>query len=234
MQENLTLAGTAAFIDGTGNMLANRIVGTAGANSLNGWGGADTLVGGAGDDTYYVDSAGDVVLESSGGGVDWIVADVTRALGVEQENLLLAGTAAVDGSGNELANTILGNEAANVLEGGLGADTLAGGAGNDSFVIRAAAHSSASAWDSILDFAQGDRIDLSQLDGNVASAAVVEDFSFIGGAGFGADATAQLRYTFDSGTGTLMLYGSNDADGLAEIAIEIHGVTALSAADFIF
>lgn len=51
------------------------------------------------------------------------------------ENLVLGGTAAINGTGNDLANTLTGNGAANTLNGGLGADTLVGGAGNDTYVI---------------------------------------------------------------------------------------------------
>ena len=47
------------------------------------------------------------------------------------ENLTLTGTAALNGTGNELDNIIIGNSGANVLTGGDGADTLNGGAGAD-------------------------------------------------------------------------------------------------------
>ena len=47
------------------------------------------------------------------------------------ENLTLIGTAAINGAGNDLANTINGNSANNRLDGGGGADNMAGGAGDD-------------------------------------------------------------------------------------------------------
>ena len=43
----------------------------------------------------------------------------------------LAGTAAINGTGNALANTITGTPAANAIDGGAGADTLSGADGND-------------------------------------------------------------------------------------------------------
>jgi Ca2+-binding RTX toxin-like protein len=53
------------------------------------------------------------------------------AAGVEK--LVLLGSV-VNGTGNELANTITGNAANNVLDGKAGADTLQGGLGNDTLV----------------------------------------------------------------------------------------------------
>ena len=47
------------------------------------------------------------------------------------ENLTLTGAAAIDGTGNGLANLIIGNSAANVLRGFGGNDTLTGLGGND-------------------------------------------------------------------------------------------------------
>jgi len=44
---------------------------------------------------------------------------------------VLTGGAAVNGTGNELANRLTGNAAANTLSGRAGRDTLDGGAGND-------------------------------------------------------------------------------------------------------
>ena len=131
--ENLTLTGSAA-INGNGNDLANTITGNAAANVLDGKAGNDTLMGGLGNDTYVVDSAGDEVEEEGGGGTDLIRSSVTYELPDEVENLTLTGTAAINGSGNELANTLTGNAAANLLEGELGNDSLKGGAGNDTLV----------------------------------------------------------------------------------------------------
>jgi Ca2+-binding RTX toxin-like protein len=47
------------------------------------------------------------------------------------EDLVLTGTGAIDGNGNQSNNLILGNDNNNVLVGREGSDTLTGGAGND-------------------------------------------------------------------------------------------------------
>jgi len=140
--ENLTLTGTAA-IDGTGNDLnnvltgntaANTLTGGAGNDTLNGGAGADTLIGHLGNDIYVVDNAGDVVVENAGEGTDTVQSYINYTLGAELENLTLVGTAAINGTGNDLNNVLTGNTAANTLTGGAGNDTLNGGAGADTLI----------------------------------------------------------------------------------------------------
>ena len=132
--ENLTLTGT-ANINATGNTLANTLTGNAGDNVLNGGTGADTMAGGLGNDTYVVDNTGDVVTEGSNAGTDLVQSSITYTLGSNLENLTLTGTAAINGTGNTLANVLTGNSGNNVLNGGSGADTMIGGAGNDTYVV---------------------------------------------------------------------------------------------------
>ncbi len=123
--EYLTLTGTAA-VNGTGNALNNILNGNTGANVLDGGAGADTMSGDAGDDTYVVDNVGDTVTENASAGVDTVQSSITYTLGANVEHLTLTGTAAINGTGNSLANVLTGN---------IGANVLAGGAGNDAYVV---------------------------------------------------------------------------------------------------
>jgi Ca2+-binding RTX toxin-like protein len=143
--ENLTLSG-ASSINGTGNTLnnvmmgntaSNTLSGDAGNDQINGGLGSDNMIGGTGNDTYWVDVATDIVTETSTltTEIDRINSAVDFNLavnGVNVEQLILTGTIAKNGFGNDSNNSITGNTLNNSLTGLLGNDTLFGGSGNDS------------------------------------------------------------------------------------------------------
>ena len=114
-----------------GNDGADTLIGGAFDDSLNGGSGADRMVGGRGDDSYAVDNVGDVIVEYAGEGTDSVYAFISYTLGSNVENLRLAGTDAINGTGNELANVLNGNAGANTLAGMGGDDVIFGGDGND-------------------------------------------------------------------------------------------------------
>ncbi len=120
-----------------GDELLDRMTGGGGDDMLNGGGGPDTMRGGAGNDTYQVDNGGDVVDEVSPGsdGSDTVIAFISYTLGTDVEALQLSGTAAINGTGNALANSLIGNAAANVLNGSFLGDLMRGLGGNDVYVV---------------------------------------------------------------------------------------------------
>ena len=234
----------------------DRLEGGAGDDWLNGGTGADILVGGAGDDTYVVDHADDQVQEAAGQGSDSLHSSVSRTLGEHQEHLSLSGTAALRGTGNALDNRLIGNSAGNLLrglegndnlngqegddrlDGGAGDDRLRGGEGRDllrggsgadrfEFVAFFELGLSGRPEEVIEDFTPGqDRLDLSALDADVATAA---DDAF--------DAILDDRAAFTR-AGQLkledeVLYGNVDGDEAADFAITLTGVDRLSLADLI-
>jgi Ca2+-binding RTX toxin-like protein len=107
--------------------------GGSGDDTLDGGTGEDSLVGGAGDDFYIIDATGDTISELFNEGTDIIESSVSYTLGNNIEKLTLANLeSALNGIGNNLANSINGNNFNNLLVGGAGNDTLRGSYGIDS------------------------------------------------------------------------------------------------------
>ncbi|KQT50104.1 hypothetical protein ASG52_08555 [Methylobacterium sp. Leaf456] len=231
--ENLTLTGT-GHINGTGNSIANVIVGNGGNNILNGMGGADRMIGGAGSDTYTVDNVGDRAVETSGAaGIDTVYASVSFSLGgSELENMVFIGTGNLNGTGNSIANNMKGNTGANVLNGGLGNDTLTGLAGKDTFVFSTAL--GAGNVDRITDFsAADDTIQLSKSIVTALSAGTLAEGAFKELSVAGAKVDGDDRILYNKTTGAL----SYDADGSGSKAAVQFAVidtnVALTHADFL-
>jgi Ca2+-binding RTX toxin-like protein len=219
----------------TGNALNNLVYAGTGNNNLNGSGGGrDTLTYGAG-----VSGTRGVTVN-----LELTTTQVTGGSGSDR----ITGFENLTGSRN--ADRLTGNAVANVLDGGAGTDTLIGGAGNDrlagsagrdilnggtgsdvfDFNLASDSGLTATTWDTIAGFVRGqDKIDVSTID--ASTAAGNGTFSFIGSTSF--TAAGQLRYVYNSSTGKGVLSGNTDADGSAEFAIELIGVTALSAADLV-
>jgi Ca2+-binding RTX toxin-like protein len=194
--ENLTAIGGGGHFIGTGNGMANVMMGRFGTDVLSGGAGNDTLYGNLGDDHLF-GNAGNDLLDGSIG-VDWLYGGTGQdtLLGGGSRDVLhgedghdsLDGGADADvlhgGAGND---TLKGGGGNDRLNGGLGADKLYGGEGSDVFVFTSVMDSTASARDTVLNFARGiDKIDLSAIDadatraGNQAFHAVDDGMIFAG------------------------------------------------------
>jgi Ca2+-binding RTX toxin-like protein len=266
--ENLTLTGSAP-INGTGNTLGNVIYGNsadnvlngaagndtlyggAGNDTLNGGAGADTMAGGLGNDIYYVENPLDLVSEALNAGTDKVLASVNHALRGNVENLTLIGAAAINGTGNTLANILYGNSANNVLAGlagndtlsaGLGDDVLRGGAGNDILAGGAGADSflffeapGAANADRITDFVSGtDKLKLD--DAAYAGIGVLGSFAaadprFHAGAGLTAGTEVDDRVIYSSSTGNLYYDADGSGAEVSQLIATLQGAPTLAASD---
>ncbi|MFK0271955.1 calcium-binding protein, partial [Pseudomonas asiatica] len=155
--ERVTLLG-AAHLNGTGNALANTLVGNSGNNQLDGGDGADVLQGGAGNDTLLGGAGNDSLAggdgndmldggagnDSMAGGAGddlYLVAQagdsISEAAGAGSDTVrtAIAYTLGANLENLELTGTAnlagTGNALDNRLTGNSGRNTLNGGAGND-------------------------------------------------------------------------------------------------------
>jgi Ca2+-binding RTX toxin-like protein len=245
--EDLVLTGTAA-LNGAGNENINYIYGNAASNVLDGRAGADVLTGGGGNDVYFVDNGGDKVVETAGAGTDTVRSSVTYTLSANVENLALMGGAAIDATGNALANGLSGNGAANTLSGlggndnlsagagndrlfgGTGNDRLDGGGGADDFVFDTALNASSNV-DSIVNFTPADdsvRLSRSVFTA-VAAGTLAADAFHVGTAA----ADAEDRIVYNQGTGQIFYDADGSGAGAAILFAAVAAGTVLTSADFI-
>jgi Ca2+-binding RTX toxin-like protein len=224
--ENLLLLATGAA-NGTGNNLNNVIDAAAGNNILNGGAGIDTL-------SYAFATAavtanlGLTTAQATGGSGSDTLLNFENLTGSNFHDKLTGNALANTLSGGAGNDTLAGGAGNDLLIGGTGLDMLYGGTGADTFDFNALNEMGlgAALRDVIGDFktSEGDKIDLSTLDANLATAAN-DAFSFIGASAFSSNATGQLRFAGG------VLYGSTDADTAAEFEIQLVGVSNLQTAD---
>ncbi len=125
------------------------------------------------------------------------------------------------GGGHDLLS---GGAGVDTLNGGAGNDVLSGGAGDDVFQV------SSNPWgDTILDFGDGDVIDLSTMDAN-AELAGMQAFTFIGSAALAK--AGDLGVYFDVANKITHVSADLNGDGKGDIDIVLKGLVNLGAADF--
>jgi serralysin len=238
-----------------GNSAANVLNGGAGVDTLSGGAGNDTYVIDTKLDDI-IEAAGaaggvdTVVIVSA------LVND-TYAMAANLENSIINTGGNFNVSGNELGNLILGNEFSNIilgyfgddtlngglgndslsgglgndiLNGGVGADLLSGGTGDDKFVFSALADlgKSLGTSDSILDFTNGDKIDLTAIN-DFMKATTGRSLSFVEEM---ADPTVSLQGTLWFDNGALYLNSTGETDSI--YMIKLVDVSHLAGTDIIY
>ena len=225
--------------------------GDAGRDILIGGAGADTMDGGAGSDAaFYTQSPSavnvDLLFNNIFGGhaTGDVLSNIERVTGSAFDDFLGGGNAdniLIGGNGNDTLagddgkDTLKGDAGTDLIWGGNGVDSLRGGADADTFDYDATTESGfgAANRDRIFDFnkADGDKIDVSDIDGQTSNGGSLAFTSFIGAAPFTAE--GQIR-AFQQGTATIVQFNTTGASG-AEMEIVLNGFTAatLDINDFI-
>jgi Ca2+-binding RTX toxin-like protein len=249
---NDTLIGDNGWNALTGGGGADALYGKGGDDNLNGGAGADYLHGGDGIDlANYMDSPGGVTVNLATGATAGGDAQGDVLVAIENvQGSSFADTITGSAGDNLLAgwkgnDVINGGAGADIIDGGGGQDSLTGGSGADTFVFYdlsqwggqgAQASSPAGNPDWIWDFkqAEGDKIDLSEMDANWTVGAD-QDFIFIGAGQFTGTA-GELRFeklpnaVFGKWTS---VSADTDGDGAADFQVLCAGWINFTANDFV-
>jgi Ca2+-binding RTX toxin-like protein len=188
---------------GPGNDTRN---GGPGNDIINGLGGNDTLNGLGGNDTLNGGPGNDRLNGGTG-------------------NDSLNG-----GIGND---TLIGGSGNDVLVGGLGKDTMSDGTGNDIYRYFSTSESPVGAQrDVILDFSRGfDKLDLSSIDANL-NIRGNQAFTFIGNNNF-TGTKGEVRFYTSGSTLSVQADIHGDGNTIANMEIQLNGLTSIAAGDFI-
>ena len=218
----------------TGNGLANILYAGAGDNTLDGGAGTDTvsylygLVSGA-KSGVNISLTISSPQNTGRSGTDKLVK-IENLTGSSLNDTLTGSTGnnVLDGGADN--DSLSGGDGADTLIGGAGKDTLVGGKSNDVFDFNALSEmgTTSTTWDVISDFVRGDKIDLSTIDANMATKATNEAFNKTL-----VDSKTSFTTAGQLKLASGVLYGNTDTDADAEFAIQLTGITALTATDFV-
>ncbi len=222
---------------GAGN---DTITGDAHANVLDGGGGTDAVDGGAGDDTIIATADAAADAYRGGEGTDTYDASNTQA------------DAIIDLNEGTVDSADLGHDTIDGIEGvmaGSGDDIIvadehvnvfSGGDGDDTFVFNSATSigKGAGHHDVILDFAVGDKIDISNISKEFAQAlaevyqdGAMQDFVFIQNADKFSK-PGELKLVYHEDVDATVLQGNIDFNDDAEFELEFKGDVTLTGQDF--
>ncbi|MEM7505405.1 MAG: hypothetical protein AAF415_01565 [Pseudomonadota bacterium] len=225
------------------------LFGDMGNDTLIGGEGRDLLDGGSGMDyASYSDAEAGMRLDLQG-----LVSPIGDAVGdrlVSIENLI--GSRFIDelrgdqdaneliggASGDRLYgrngdDTLRGEDGVDKLYGNRGVDLMFGGEGNDRFIYFGYDDSGVGFGnrDIIGDWEKGDRIELSRLDADTTGGGN-QAFEFIGTAQFSGTA-GELRHVRQAVNDFTIIQADADGDGRSDFQIELTGIHALNADDFV-
>lgn len=209
------------------------VIGGVGSDLIYGGSGDDTVRGQGDNDTLYGESGNDFIPGGAGDDLIFAGTEADQILGQPGNDTIYggAGNDTLHGGGGR--DSLLGEDGNDVLNGYVGRDTMDGGAGADTFVYDSALHSGVdvatrdiiNGWDAL------DVIDLSLIDANTAAGFAGNDTFIFVGAGAHTGNGGTLRY-YQSG-GNTFIGGDTTGDGLDDFGIQLTGLHALTAGDFV-
>ena len=210
------------------------MIGAGGDDTFVGNSSAGLLEGGTGNDVYFIVDSSDLIVELSGGGNDRAAVNTSYTLGADAEvetleTFSLAGTSAINLTGNAFAQLIVGNNGNNTLDGKGGADVLVGAGGADTFAFTSAL--GGSNVDTIEGFEVGsDKIALDDaVFGNGLAPGSLDANRFVIGT---SAQDADDRVIYDSSTGALFYDADGNGAGAAVQFALVAGAPSLAASDF--
>lgn len=197
-----------------GSPLNDTLTGSSVANIISGGAGADKIDGGSGVDT--------VSYAGSNAAVNVNLAVTTAQSGGHAAGDTIFNIESIIGSSYN--DTLKGTSIANIITGGSGNDTMTGGSGADVFKYSAITDSgkASGARDIITDFVRGtDKIDLADFAGT---------FTFKGTGALGGSVRG-VNYAQASGNTIIGI--DADGNGTLDLQIQLTGLHALTASDFL-